>query len=50
MPSPAPGATHWVVYFPWHGTHEMRSEECQIAVVHGMSGMVLHLGNAGDLV
>lgn len=44
---PAPGTSHWVVYFPWHGTHDMRKREYQIAVVHGSTGEVLHLGGAG---
>lgn len=44
----APGTSHWVIYFPWHGTHEMRNKECQVAVVHGTTGIVMHLGGAGD--
>lgn len=50
LPPPPRGTSHWVIYFPWHGTHEMRNKECQIAIVHGLTGDVLHLGGAGDVV
>lgn len=44
---PSPGTSHWVVYFPWQGTNEIRSKQYQIAIVHGRTGEVLHLGGDG---